>query len=1101
LENVYRIKDAEGKPVTYSSPLSVKRSAKNIGRWFKISGLSNVGASSIESQSEMKKTVARFGKGSNMEEYLYPLEKVFWDATLPKLELNDFDEYNMVNEKKGATLIMGDSEILMECPPPTEVEVELAEKNKKSYENIRLKEANIKYLIGEIFSILDDDASGTLDDIEAKFAAEHITDVITGGGNIGNRGEAVELQKQFKDLGNNATVMTRKRFIQMMYEKTGMGKTVILTEKFSQESENKKRMHEYRAILKGLRKVVETARGKKHARKGIVAMILRGLLLPFYMLRQAIADPNTSPFKSIWGFDICDTCYRRLPIENSSTYEQLGSKDIKFQFSRMCSSSSKILIWLLAVVLWAIYSALYYSALLAPIAYNESVDLDKEKFSPLEGYIPLALCVIVAVFGQIVFVTDWKYHLKESRYKNTDFSPMFDGDTSAWNIDKRSANDLISELNKVGRKKTKIPTLFDVLTEKNIMKGLNFVMIIAGLLFIFVCIWAFSPVIYFLPPALSKISVSVVFDLVGYGAFTILLGLYGSCFLWRSKRKISMINDDASNHNYEKTLSGRIEKCLRKRNARLAAIFTYIVFMTINIVVQLAAGGMVTIYAVDIAQSVDKLALESAIYEKEKYISLNNISAEASVFGSEDPSLTYINEFFLCAQDECCNMYNLTNDNVTSFYADNSNFTNQLCPAIGFMSEKCSHLTANVLNEKSCSTIDNFIHNLLTYVSNRLMPIGILILIMGAVEFILLASVTFTLFEKNICSRKRKYSHMDDNDGETGSNDVAIHIEEDDDEFDGSVSESKEEQMKQKRRRMKFWVKCLALFLAVLHACVPGFYRSTSGYYFFGNNDEEGNLVLLHTTGSLFFLYQIYGRLGDLLVEWYSFANSLSRFSILFDAIETRKIRLYDGRFTRLNPEIFDNVKVWESIRNYYLECRLPHASGDGLPVLGPVLLLNMGLISFLFFRVIIGNRRDIDASACMIAVDVISFSLYLVSLMGIAVTLNSEFDGHSSTLSQLSLEILEKRAEIAEENVGEKVNHEKASKLEALLATNMYLTQMRKYIDDNSSPVRIFGVPIDKNLRNAVIGYIATTAAAPASIFLLEMIQNIGHGNSHHGE
>ena len=96
-----------------------------------------------------------------MEEYLYPLEKVFWDATLPKLELNDFDEYNMVNEKKGATLIMGDSEILMECPPPTEVEVELAEKNKKSYENIRLKEANIKYLIGEIFSILDDDASGT----------------------------------------------------------------------------------------------------------------------------------------------------------------------------------------------------------------------------------------------------------------------------------------------------------------------------------------------------------------------------------------------------------------------------------------------------------------------------------------------------------------------------------------------------------------------------------------------------------------------------------------------------------------------------------------------------------------------------------------------------------------------------------------------------------------------------------------------------------------------------------------------------------------------------------------------------------------------------
>ena len=209
-----------------------------------------------------------------------------------------------------------------------------------------------------------------------------------------------------------------------------------------------------------------------------------------------------------------------------------------------------------------------------------------------------------------------------------------------------------------------------------------------------------------------------------------------------------MINDDASNHHYEKTLSGRIEKCLRKRNARLAAIFTYIVFMTINIVVQLAAGGMVTIYAVDIAQSVDKLALESAIYEKEKYISLNNISAEASVFGSEDPSLTYINEFFLCAQDECCNTYNLTNDNVTSFFADNSNFTNQLCPAIGFLSEKCSHLTANVLNEKSCSTIDKFIHNLLTYVSNRLMPIGILILIMGMVEFILLASVTFTLFEK-----------------------------------------------------------------------------------------------------------------------------------------------------------------------------------------------------------------------------------------------------------------------------------------------------------------------------------------------------------------
>ena len=151
----------------------------------------------------------------------------------------------------------------------------------------------------------------------------------------------------------------------------------------------------------------------------------------------------------------------------------------------------------------------------------------------------------------------------------------------------------------------------------------------------------------------------------------------------------------------------------------------------------------------------------------------------------------------------------------------------------------------------------------------------------------------------------------DKNKEETKTDDVTIAMIEDKDDFDGLISESKEDQMKRKRKRLKLWVKCLALFLAALHACVPGFFRSVSGYYFFGDNEEEGKLVLLHTTGSIFFLYQIYGRLGDLLVEWNAFANSLSRFSILFDAIETRKIRLYDGRFTRLNPEIFDNVKVW----------------------------------------------------------------------------------------------------------------------------------------------------------------------------------------------
>ena len=82
---------------------------------------------------------------------------------------------------------------------------------------------------------------------------------------------------------------------------------------------------------------------------------------------------------------------------------------------------------------------------------------------------------------------------------------------------------------------------------------------------------------------------------------------------------------------------------------------------------------------------------------------------------------------------------------------------------------------------------------------------------------------------------------------------------------------------------------------------------------------------------------------------------------------------------------------------------------------------------------------------------------------------------------------------------VNKNLNHQRGQELEALLAIDLYLSQLRKVIDDKTSPVRVFGVPIDKNLRNAVIGYITTTAAAPASIFLLQMLQKIGHGNSHH--
>ena len=115
-----------------------------------------------------------------------------------------------------------------------------------------------------------------------------------------------------------------------------------------------------------------------------------------------------------------------------------------------------------------------------------------------------------------------------------EFSPIFDGE----NLDtqKRSANDLIRELNKVGHKRTKAPTLGDLMTEENIMKCLNFLIVFFGALFIFMCVWAFTPIIYFLPPVLSTISISAVFDLIAYGAFTILLGVYGYCFLWKSNR-------------------------------------------------------------------------------------------------------------------------------------------------------------------------------------------------------------------------------------------------------------------------------------------------------------------------------------------------------------------------------------------------------------------------------------------------------------------------------------------------------------------------------------------------------------------------------------
>ncbi len=84
----------------------------------------------------------------------------------------------------------------------------------------------------------------------------------------------------------------------------------------------------------------------------------------------------------------------------------------------------------------------------------------------------------------------------------------------------------------------------------------------------------------------------------------------------------------------EKTISGRIEGCMKNRKIGLVVVSIYIILMIANFCAQVIAGGLITIYAFDISQVVDQLAIETTVYEKQKYISFQNISAKESVFAA-----------------------------------------------------------------------------------------------------------------------------------------------------------------------------------------------------------------------------------------------------------------------------------------------------------------------------------------------------------------------------------------------------------------------------------------------------------------------------------
>jgi hypothetical protein len=1050
-----------------------------IGNWFRIAGLENFGASAITTQSELTASEIIFDKKDATNTFLYPLEKSFWDATLPHIELNEYDEYAMVSTTPSAIVTMGDSEIMMQCHPPTISEIAGAIDRRMAYRNMRTREMNVKYLLGEVFSILDDDASGTLDQVEAKFAAEHISRVVST-----NEGtDAVALQRQFKALGEGSKEMTKKRFVKIMYERTGIGRKIkddyVEETKTTEHEVNVKGSEAYQKTIKSLRDLVVYARGEKEGKTGIIDMVLNGLFLPFYHLLRFQSDTDTSPFKNIWNIKAFESCYSK----STESYLQLGDKEHgQDDCTSQCSikSCQRRTIDGLALLCWLLYTIIYYAAVFSPILYS-SGDFHRTWFSPLEMWFPFFLCMIVALFGQVVFVEDWKHHLNATRYRTTTFTPLMEGDRSGT---KESAHNLINELGKRTRTTERRFTLSKLLTEDNIMRVFNTVLVLLAFVMVCVCAWAWKPIRYFLPASLSEASLHLLADMIRYCIFMIGLGTFGSCFLFGKVKQRNLAESkskfmECCNKFLQRNKGSRLVRSV-KRFAGSVAIFIYAVLMIVNVVGQMISGGVMIIFAVDVSQSVDTLS-QSLMNHNISIGDLRNISSGESVFEVEDATLTDLNRFFLCAYDRCC----------TDFSDSSTRQNYDYCQDLAFDHTKCNALPENIVTNSTCSSSSEFVEGLLNFSFERIYPVGVVFIVVGIIELMVLASTFFTISEKNHCATlkttlKTTYVAMMEKEtdgGETGDTDY----------LDLEIGQSMVEQTKMKRQRWKKWSKAFALLLAVVHACVPGFYRTIIGYHFFGKASEEFHMVMLHTSASIFFLYQVYGRLGVLLVEWFDFSNSLDRFSKLFDAIETRKIRLYDGKFTRLSPDIFDNVKVWDALRSYYLECKLPQTNGDGLPILGPTLALNLGLLSFLFIRVIFAGDLVVDVTTCMIIVDVASFSIYLILLMGVAVNLNDRFDSHASILSELSLEILEARAELADTGLElESRDPERSARLEALLATNMYLGQMKKVILDNTSPVRVFGIPLDKNLKNAVFGYMTTTLVAPLSVYLMENLKYI---------
>jgi len=261
------------------------------------------------------------------------------------------------------------------------------------------------------------------------------------------------------------------------------------------------------------------------------------------------------------------------------------------------------------------------------------------------------------------------------------------------------------------------------------------------------------------------------------------------------------------------------------------------------------------------------------------------------------------------------------------------------------------------------------------------------------------------------------------------------------------------------------------MFLASLHAIIPGLYRVGHDIDFFGNSPEEKTIIVLHMASSFFGITFILLLIRLLTFLYRKEARALQKLSAFAVPQEAKSIGL--PGFLDLRGE--DNLKAWLLLRNNLLAADEMREASILHSALIPIVLVDIALALAIVIRVVFSGTATFDIFLILGVFDIGVVSSYLTVMIRYLAACNE-------TALRVHLDVLEQgRYETVQQMIDARSTDREHQVQISVMLFDSAISNLKNLAD----PVKFLGFVVDEALILQFVSLLGAAFAAGAAKIL----------------